>query len=289
PSAGSCDISVSRETFFISLPENISYNLSEVFIMTLVSAVTMQKGGVGKTTTAINLAAGLALGDYETLLIDLDPQANATGGLGCDNYRGPGIYELLFGTADFADACKPTSIDGLSLLPADIELNGARAEMPRQNSNFRELSNQLAEIKNQFERIIIDCPPSLGPLTLNALLFADSVIIPLQSEYYALQGLSQLWETVQRIKDNLNEKLYVSGILLTMHDERTNLANDVKSEVEKYFEELVLKTTIPRNVRISEAPGFGKPVITHAPCCRGSIAYLRACEEVICREQHRTG
>ncbi len=253
--------------------------------MTIVSAIAMQKGGVGKTTTAINLSAGFALGDYETLLIDLDPQANATGGLGCDNYEGPGIYELLFSGAEFEDACKKTDIEGLSILPADIELNGARAELPRENSDFTELSNKLTGVKDRFERIIIDCPPSLGPLTLNALLFADNLIIPLQSEYYALQGLSQLWETVQRIKENLNQKLSVAGILLTMHDERTNLARDVKQEVENYFEELVLDTKIPRNVRISEAPGFGKPVVTHAPCCAGSIAYLRATEEVICREQ----
>lgn len=247
-----------------------------------ITAVAMQKGGVGKTTTSINLSAGLALGNYETLLVDLDPQANATHGLGVDAERSnTTIYELLFGEADVEAVKRATDIDGLSILPASLDLNGARAELPRQQSEYNELRTEINRVKSQFDWIIIDCPPSLGPLTLNALRAADHVLIPLQCEYYALEGLSQLWNTVSRIQDQFNPNLSCLGILLTMYDSVTNLADEVRSEAMSYFGEQVMETLIPRNVRISEAPGFGKPVITHDPTCRGSNAYLNATEEVI--------
>lgn len=247
-----------------------------------VTAVAMQKGGVGKTTTTINLSAGLALGNYRTLLIDLDPQANATHGLGIDaDQSSTTIYELLFGEADVEAVKRSTEIDGLSILPASLDLNGARAELPRQQSEYNELKGAIDDIKDEYDWIMIDCPPSLGPLTLNALRAADHVLIPLQCEYYALEGLSQLWNTIGRIQDQFNPNLSCLGILLTMYDSVTNLADEVRTEAMSYFEKQVMETVIPRNVRISEAPGFGKPVITHDPTCRGSNAYLNATEEVI--------
>ncbi len=251
----------------------------------MITAIAMQKGGVGKTTTAINYAAGLALADYRTLLIDLDPQANATSGLGI-NASGvdTSVYDFLFNGASFASTRKKTTVEGLELLSGSIDLNGARAELPRQNSRFQELKERLPDYRPEFDRIVIDCPPSLGPLTLNALICADNVLIPLQCEYYALEGLSQLKETINRVKDNLNNKLSVKGILLTMDDRRTNLARDVKQEVKNYFGDLVLETTIPRNVRISEAPGYGRTIYEHAPVSSGGRAYLKFTEEVICNE-----
>ncbi|MGM0380480.1 MAG: ParA family protein [bacterium] len=251
----------------------------------MIMAIAMQKGGVGKTTTAINLAAGLALADYRTLLVDLDPQANATSGLGinADDLQSS-IYDFLFNDVPFPQTVQSTEVRDLDLLPGSIDMNGARAELPRQNSHFQELKSRLPEYTDKYDRVIIDCPPSLGPLTLNALICAQNVLIPLQCEYYALEGLSQLQETINRVKNNLNNKLYTAGIVLTMDDRRTNLARDVKQEVKNYFGDLVFKTTIPRNVRISEAPGYGCPVYSHAPTSAGSCSYLKFTEEVICNE-----
>lgn len=252
-------------------------------------AVAMQKGGVGKTTTAINLATGMALGDYEVLLVDLDPQANASHGLGIElNDSNPGLSDLLFGHEQAGDVLRPSGIDGLDVIPASLDLNGARAELPRQQSEYNELKKGLRDVRTRYDWILVDCPPSLGPLTLNALKAVDSIFIPMQCEYYALEGLSQLWNTVNRIQDQFNPALDCLGILLTMFDSRTNLAEDVRDEAVSYFGELVLDTVIPRNIRISEAPGFGKPVIVHDPTCRGSVAYLKATEEVITRERQRT-
>ncbi len=251
----------------------------------MITAIAMQTGGVGKTTTAINFAAGLALADYKTLLVDLDPQGNATSGLGVNsNKLQVSVYDFLFNSASFEEALCATPVEGLDLLPGTIDLNGARAELPRKNSRFQELKSRLPDCSRDFDRVIIDCPPSLGPLTLNALICADDVLIPLQCEYYALEGLSQLKDTINRVENNLNEKLSIKGILLTMEDRRTNLARDVKREVKNYFKNLVFATTIPRNVRISEAPGYGRPVYQHAPVSAGSRAYLQFTEEVICNE-----
>lgn len=254
-----------------------------------MTAITMQKGGVGKTTTAVNLSAGLALGGESTLLVDLDPQANTSHGLGVDiGEENSGIYAFLFGEAQAEDVIHSTDISGLSLIPSSPNLNGARAELPRNNSDYNELDVAFGEIRNGYDWVLIDCPPSLGPLTLNALRSADSVLIPLQCEYYALEGLSQLWDTIQRIKSHWNKQLHCLGILLTMVDPRTNLADEVEQEVRSYFTDQVLDTVIPRNVRISEAPGFGQSVITHDPTCTGSKAYLKVAQEVIRNEQQRT-
>lgn len=258
--------------------------------MTTTTAIAMQKGGVGKTTTAINLATGFAFGDYQTLLIDLDPQANTTSGLGVEpDAQQPTLYQLLAGDSSLEAVTTSTEIGNLELVPASLELNNARAELPRRNSEYEELTEQLSSAENNYDRIIIDCPPALGPLTLNALGFAREVLIPLQAEYYALEGLSQLWQTIQRVQKKLNPELTLTGILLTMFDERTNLAREVKEETEKFFPDKVLSTYIPRNIRIGEAPGYGKPVMMHAPTSKGSAAYLQATEEVIYREQQRSG
>ena len=248
-------------------------------------AIAMQKGGVGKTTSAINLAAGFAFADYRTLLVDLDPQGNTTSGLTAlfEEVSG-GAYELLTGAIPAEEAIIETSLNNLSLLPSGPDLNSLRADMARSNSDFTELKQGLEEIRAEYDRIIIDCPPSLGPLTLNAFAAVNEVLIPLQAEYYALEGLSQLYSTIERVRERLNPRLKLFAILLTMYDRRTNLARDVREEVEKFFSGQVLKTSIPRNVKISEAPGYGKPVILHAPLSRGSKSYLRATEEVIYRE-----
>jgi len=255
-----------------------------------MTAIAMQKGGVGKTTTAMNMAVGFALGGYRTLLVDLDPQANATNGLGYEpSEEQAGIYEWIFETARKTEVIHSTTTRGLDLIPSSPDLNGARAELPRQGSEYNELNNAFVDIRTEYDWILIDCPPSLGPLTLNALRTCDSLLIPLQCEYYALEGLSQLWETQKRIQHHWNQNLRCLGILMTMYDYRTNLSKEVEEEVRSYFEDTVLETVIPRNVRISEAPGFGESVISHDPTSRGSKAYLRATEEVIRREQQRTG
>jgi chromosome partitioning protein len=255
-------------------------------MMGTTTAVTMQKGGVGKTTTAINLATGFALGDYSVLLVDLDPQSNATHGLGIETDEDdPTVYNLIFEQASATAVRRDTAIHGLDLVPASLDLNGARAELPRAQSVYNELNDALESIGGDYDRVFIDCPPSLGPLTLNALRAADNVLIPLQCEYYALEGLSQLWETVQRIRDQFHSGLSCLGILMTMYDARTNLSAEVRDDVTSYFQDDVLETVIPRNIRISEAPGFGEPVITHDPTCKGSNAYLNATEEVIHRER----
>lgn len=249
-------------------------------------AIAMQKGGVGKTTTAINLATGLAFHDESVLLVDLDPQGNTTSGLGITIEPDEStVANLLTGDADFRDVVQKTGIRHLSLLPSSMDLNNIKAKMLQDQSNYDELGSVLEPHKESFDWIIIDCPPSLGPLTLNALTEADSLIIPLQCEYYALEGLSQLWETFQRIRRELNPSLSLAGIVLTMFDGRTNLAEEVENEVKEYFGDEVYESIIPRNVRVSEAPGYGQPVMTYAPDSAGTKAYKSLTEEVLENEQ----
>ncbi len=251
--------------------------------MSTVYAVANQKGGVGKTTTAVNLAACVAEAGYETLLVDVDPQANATVGLGIDKDRHPGIYEVICGEASAADAVYATDVSRLALLPSGNDLAGATVELPREDGSERRLRDALEPLRGRFAFMFLDCPPSLGPLTVNALIAADRVIVPVQTEYYALEGLAGLLDTLGLVQRQLNPRLTVAGMLLTMHDSRTRLAQDVEREVRRHFPELVFDTVIPRNVRIGEAPSFGRPVIHHDPHCAGSDAYFALAKEVALR------
>jgi chromosome partitioning protein len=245
-----------------------------------VFAIANQKGGVGKTTTAVNVAACIAEAGWSTLLVDVDPQANATLGLGLAKDLRPGMYDVLAGAAQTHEAVYPTAIDRLALLPASPDLAGANVELPRQNGSDRRLRDALASVRDDYAYVLLDCPPSLGPLTVNALVAADRVIVPVQTEYFALEGLAGLLDTLALVQRELNPRLTVAGMLLTMHDGRTRLARDVEREVRTHFPQLVFETVIPRNVRIGEAPSYGRPVIHHDPHCSGSDAYFELAKEV---------
>jgi len=251
--------------------------------MGTIYAIANQKGGVGKTTTAVNVAACIAEAGYPTLLVDIDAQANATVGLGVDKDGRPNVYDVLSGRAAAADAIVPTDIPSLSLLPAHPDLAGAAMELPRQPGSETRLREALGPIRDRFAFVLLDCPPSLGPLTVNGLVAADRVIVPVQTEYFALEGLAGLLDTLQLIQRELNPRLAVAGMLLTMHDGRTRLARDVEREVREHFPALVFDTVIPRNVRIGEAPSFGRPVIHHDPHCAGADAYFSLAREVAAR------
>lgn len=251
--------------------------------MGTVYAIANQKGGVGKTTTAVNLAACVAEAAYETLLIDMDAQANATVGLGIPKDSVPNIYDVLAGEATVDEAIRPTSIARLSIVPSSPELAGANVELPRIEGSENLLRAALAPVRERFAFTILDCPPSLGPLTVNALVAADRVIVPVQAEYFALEGLAGLLDTLDLIQREMNPRLTIAGMLLTMHDNRTRLAQDVEREVREHFPQLVFETVIPRNVRVGEAPSFGRPVIHHDPHCAGSDAYFELAKEVTAR------
>jgi len=250
--------------------------------MGTVYAIANQKGGVGKTTTAVNVAACIAEAGYDTLLVDADPQGNATVGLGVDRDP-PGLYEVLHGEVAAADAVRPTSVPSLGLLPSTPDLAAAAMELPREPGSEQRLHEVLAPMRERFAFVILDCPPSLGPLTVGALVAADRVIVPVQTEYFALEGLAGLLETLSLVQRELNPRLTVAGMLLTMHDARTCLAQDVEREVRTHFPSLVFDTVIPRNVRLGEAPSFGRPVIHHDPHCAGSEAYFELAKEVAAR------
>ena len=248
--------------------------------MGTIYAIANQKGGVGKTTTAVNVAACIAEAGYPTLLVDIDPQANATVALGAPKHGRPSIYDVLGGEATAADAIRETQIERLRLLPSHPDLAGATVELPQQPGSERRLRDALAPVRDQFAYTLLDCPPSLGPLTVNALVAADRVIVPVQTEYFALEGLAGLLDTLSLIQRELNPRLTVAGMLLTMHDGRTRLGRDVEREVREHFPSLVFQTVIPRNVRVGEAPSYGVPVIHHDPHCAGSDAYFELAKEV---------
>ena len=251
--------------------------------MGIIYAVANQKGGVGKTTTAVNLAACVADAGYDSLLVDLDAQCNATVALGVPKHRRPRVYEALSGHAPFQDGVVQTDVPGLWLAPATPDLAGANMELPREPGSEARLRDAIAACRDRYLFTILDCPPSLGPLTVNALVAADRVLVPVQTEYFALEGLAGLLDTLSLIQRELNPRLVVSGMVLTMHDGRTRLAQDVERELRQHFPELVFDSVIPRNIRISEAPSFGVPVTRHDPRCSGSVAYLRLAKEVAAR------
>jgi chromosome partitioning protein len=251
--------------------------------MAVVYAIANQKGGVGKTTTAVNVAACIAEAGYETLLVDVDPQGNATVGVGADRQDGLSLYDVLTGDTEASDAIRPTDIDRLSLLASTPDLAGATMELPRLAGSETRLRAALASLRGNYAYMLLDCPPSLGPLTVNALVAADRVIVPVQTEYFALEGLAGLLDTLALVQRELNPRLTVAGMLLTMHDARTKLAQDVEAEVRRHFPSLVFDTVIPRNVTLGEAPSFGRPVIHHDPHCAGSDAYFELAKEVAAR------
>ncbi|HCM26421.1 MAG: chromosome partitioning protein [Treponema sp. GWB1_62_6] len=241
-----------------------------------------QKGGVGKTTSAINIGAYLADAGKSVLLVDFDSQANLTSGVGADGAK-PGSYQLLSGAATLEEAVQQTSVRGLFVVPASIDLSGAAVELVEQKDRDFYLKRALEPASGRYDYVLIDCPPSLGVLTLNGLIAADAVLIPLQCEYYALEGLSLLLQTVKRIQKNLNPELDVGGIFFTMYDQRTRLAQDVVRQVSSYFKDRVFKTIIPRNVRLSEAPSHGVPISQYDALCVGARSYKSLAAEVLDR------
>jgi chromosome partitioning protein len=253
--------------------------------MARVIAVTNQKGGVGKTTTSINLAASFAAAEVPTLLVDCDPQANASSGLGfTKDPERISVYHLLTGDIEPEQALQHTELDQLWLVPSHKDLLGANLELVGVDDRALRLRKALDKLRDRFEYIVLDCPPALDLLTLNALVAADAVLIPMQPEYFALEGISELLDTLERIRQDLNPKLEIDGVALVMYDERTNLAQQVAENLRGYFGEKLCNTTIPRNVRLAEAPSFGKPALLYDPRSRGAEAYIRLAKELM--ERH---
>ncbi len=250
--------------------------------MSKIIAVCNQKGGVGKTTTAINIATYLALAGKKVMLVDLDPQANATSGIGLDKHNiQKSTYHALLEELEIKDVLQPTAINNLRLAPSNLDLTGAEVELVGALGRENRLKKALEKEKENFDFIIIDSPPSLGLLTINSLCAANSVLIPVQCEYYALEGLTQLINTIKLIKDNLNPDLMIEGVLLTMADYRTNLTKEVIQEVRNYFKERVYESVIPRNIRLTEAPSFGKPIALYDKDSLGGQKYEELCKEIL--------
>lgn len=254
-----------------------------------IIAIANQKGGVGKTTTAFNLGSCLAIDGKKVLLVDADPQANATSGMGLDPRSGDAsIYECLVDSYPAAGAIKPTCIDGLDIIGSRIDLVGAELELMNRREREKILAQVLAPVKDNYDFVLIDCSPSLGIITVNALTAADSVIIPVQAEYFALEGISQLLNTIRIIKSHLRPQLEIEGFLLTMYDARLRLANQIFEELKGHFGDMVFSTVIPRNIKLSESPSHGLPVILYDPDSRGAIAYCQLARELITRQRRRT-
>lgn len=251
-----------------------------------IISIANQKGGVGKTTTAINLAASLAAIEHPTLVIDLDPQSNTTSGLGIEPKTVVNsIYEVMIGGVDVNDAIRDTELPYLDLIPAHINLVGAEIEMVDRNQRERILANAIEGLSKKYDFVIIDCPPSLGLLTINSLTASNSVLIPVQCEYFALEGLGQLLNTIKIVRQHLNTDLDIEGVLLTMYDTRTRLSNQVAEEVQRYFDDKVFKSVITRNVRLAEAPSFGKPALLYDATSVGAKNYLSLAREIIKRNK----
>jgi chromosome partitioning protein len=254
-----------------------------------VFAITNQKGGVGKTTTAINLSASLAANDLRILVIDSDPQGNCTSGLGISKDADkPSLYHVLLGETPALEAVRTTDFEGLSIITADKNLVGANLELVELENRETRLRERIRSIRSTYDFILIDCPPALDLLTLNALLAADAVIVPIQCEFFALEGISELMDTIDRVRDSFGHNLEIGGILLTLFDDRTNLTRQVANDLREFFKEQVFKTIIPRSVRLAEAPSFGKPILTYDPRSKGAESYIKLAKEILDHEQTRT-
>ena len=251
-----------------------------------VIAIANQKGGVGKTTSAINLAASLAANDLSILLIDMDPQGNCTTGVGISKQPGmPTVYDFLMGAKSAESVVQSTEFDGLQLLPADKNLVAANLELVDVEGREFHLRRALEPVREKFDFLIIDCPPALDLLTVNALVAADSVLVPIQCEFFALEGISQLLDTVDRLKESFQPNLKVEGILLTMYDDRTNLTRQVARDLREFFQGEVFETVIPRSIRLAEAPSFGKPIISYDVTSKGAESYIKLAKEILAHEQ----
>ncbi len=254
--------------------------------MARVISIANQKGGVGKTTTAINLAASLAASELKVLLVDSDPQGNSTTGVGVHKTdETKTLYHVLLGEAEIKDVVAPTEWEGLFLVPADQNLVATNLDLVDVDRREQKLKDALVSIRADYQYILIDCPPALDLLTLNALVASDSVLVPIQCEFFALEGISQLMDTIDRIKDGFNPQLKVEGVLLTMYDDRTNLTRQVESDLREFFADEVFRTVVPRSVRLAEAPSFGKTILAYDPRSRGAEAYIQLAKEILAHEQ----
>ena len=254
--------------------------------MSKVIAVVNQKGGVGKTTTAVNVSTILAKKGKKVLLIDSDPQGNATSGLGIDKNTDKSIYDVIINDVEIKEAIIESPVKNLWVCPSNINLAGAEVELVPMMAREQKLKEKLEKVENDFHYVIIDCPPSLGLITLNAFAASNSLLIPIQCEYYALEGVGQLINTVNLVRKQLNKSLYIEGVVLTMNDARTNLSNQVINEVKTYFKDNVYKTIIPRNVKLSEAPSFGMPITVYAPKSKGARCYEKLTNEILKGKKH---